>query len=267
MHPWLTKQKSHEIFRFHGIFWCTSRTHIRTFLRFHSFPESDRFCTFLIIKGNKYLIIVEIDGIDEGVHQCLPLLRLGHVQLAEAKQPKADELFFHLRLGKPFLGNAGLQLLPLFFQRFQPSLGRACQNAHLDGIQHIGDADFRFFQLLFIDGQIRAFLILQLHHFGDDGIHGSVIFHQLHGFVDHQIFQPLFPHGLFIAGLFLLGSSTLIIGVHLPGVADTAFAKHQRSALTAVQLGGKQIAFLCLMTGRGLFIFRQLFLYFVEQVL
>ena len=59
--------------------WCTSRTHIRTFLRFHGFPESDRFCTFLIVKGNKYLTIVEIDGIDEGVHQCLPLLRLGHV--------------------------------------------------------------------------------------------------------------------------------------------------------------------------------------------
>ena len=246
--------------------WCTSRTHIRTFLRFHSFPESDRFCTFLIIKGNKYLIIVEIDGIDEGVHQCLPLLRLGHVQLAEAKQPKADELFFHLRLGKPFLGNAGLQLLPLFFQRFQPFLGRACQNAHLDGIQHIGNADFRFLQLLFVDGQIRAFLILQFHNLGDDGIHGSVIFHQLHGFVDHQIFQPLFPHGLFITGLFLLGSSTLVIGVHFPGVANTAFPEHQRSALTAVQLGGEQIAFLCLMTGRGLFIFRQLFLHLVEQV-
>ena len=67
--------------------WCTSRTHIRTFLRFHSFPESDRFCTFLIVKGNKYLIIVEIDSIDEGIHQCLPLLRLGHIQLTEAKQP------------------------------------------------------------------------------------------------------------------------------------------------------------------------------------
>ena len=70
------------------LLWCTSRTHIRTFLRFYSFPESDRFRTFLIIKGNKYLIIVEIDGIDEGIHQCLPLLRLGHIQLAEAKQPK-----------------------------------------------------------------------------------------------------------------------------------------------------------------------------------
>ena len=246
--------------------WCTSRTHIRTFLRFHSFPESDRFCTFLIVKGNKYLIIVEIDGIDEGIHQCLPLLRLGHVQLAEAKQPKADELLFHLWLSQPFLCNAGLQFLPLFFQRFQPLLGGAGQNAHLDGIQHIGDADFRFFQLLFIDGQIRAFLILQLHHFGDDGIHGSVIFHQLHGLVDHQIFQPLFPHGLFIAGLFLLGSSTLVVGIHFPGVADTAFSEHQCTALAAVQLGGEQIAFLCLMTGRGLFIFRQLFLHLVEQL-
>ncbi|WP_411703328.1 hypothetical protein [Faecalibacterium prausnitzii] len=67
--------------------WRASRTHIRTFLRFHGFPESDRFRTFLIIKGNENLIIVEIDGIDEGIHQCLPLLRLGHIQLAEAEQP------------------------------------------------------------------------------------------------------------------------------------------------------------------------------------
>ena len=35
--------------------WCTSRTHIRTFLRFHSFPESDRFCTFLIVKYRQKL--------------------------------------------------------------------------------------------------------------------------------------------------------------------------------------------------------------------
>ena len=247
--------------------WCTSRTHIRTFLRFHSFPESDRFRTFLIIKGNKYLIIVEIDGIDEGVHQCLPLLRLGHIQLAEAKQPKPDELLFHLWLGQPFFCNAGLQFLPLFFQRFQPLLGGAGQNAHLDSVQHIGDAGFRFLQLLFVDRQVSAFLILQLHDLGNDGIHGSIIFHQLHGFGHYQIFQPLFPHCLFIAGLFLLGGSTLVISVHPAGMTDTTFAKHQRSALTTVQLGGEQITFLCLMTGRGLFIFRQLFLYLVEQFL
>ena len=219
--------------------WCTLRTHIRTFLRFHGFPESDRFCTFLIIKGDKHLIIVEIDGIDEGIHQCLPLLRLGHIQLTETKQPKADELFLHLRLGQPLFCNAGLQFLPLLFQSFQPLLSRAGQNAHLDGVQHIGDADFRFLQLLFVDGQVCALLILQLHDLGDDGIHGSVIFHQLHGFVDHQIFQPLFPHGLFITGLFLLGGGTLVIGIHLPSVADTAFPEHQCSALATVQLGGE----------------------------
>ena len=247
--------------------WCTSRTHIRTFLRFHGFPESDRFCTFLIVKGNKYLIIVEIDGIDEGIYQCLPLLRLGHIQLTETEQPEPDEFFFHLRLGQPFFCNAGLQFLPLFFQRFQPLLGGAGQNAHLDSVQHIGDAGFRFLQLLFVDRQVSAFLILQLHDLGNDGIHGSIIFHQLHGFGHYQIFQPLFPHCLFIAGLFLLGGSTLVISVHPAGMTDTTFAKHQRSALTTVQLGGEQITFLCLMTGRGLFIFRQLFLYLVEQFL
>lgn len=80
-------EKERRISRFNAFYWCTSRTHIRTFLCFHGFPESDRFCAFLIVKGNKYLIIVEIDGIDEGIHQCLPLLRLGHIQLAEAEQP------------------------------------------------------------------------------------------------------------------------------------------------------------------------------------
>ena len=174
-------------------------------------------------------------------------LRLGHIQLTEAEQPKPDELFFHLRFCQPFLCNAGLQFLPLLFQSFQPLLGGAGQNAHLDGVQHIGDADFRFPQLLFVDRQVGALLILQFHNLGDNCIHGSVIFHQLHGLVDHQIFRPLFPHCLFIAGLFLLGSNILIIGVHLPGVADTAFSERQRTALAAVQLGSEQIGILCLM--------------------
>ena len=117
-----------------------------------------------------------------------------------------------------------------------------------------------------VDGQIRAFLVLQFHHFGDDGIHGSVIFHQLHGFVDHQIFQPLFPHGLFITGLFLLGGGTLVIGIHFPDVADTALSKHQRTAMTAEQLGGEQVVILCLSTGRGFLVFQHLLLYIVEKL-
>ena len=95
--------------------WCTSRTHIRTFLCFHGFPESDRFRTFLIIKGNEDLIIVEIDGIDEGIHQCLPLLLLGHIQLTETHQPEADKFLFDLGLCQLFFRNAGLKLTLGFF--------------------------------------------------------------------------------------------------------------------------------------------------------
>ena len=88
----------------------------------------------------------------------------------------------------------------------------------------------------------------------------------INGFVDHQIFQPLFPHGLFIAGLFLLGSSTFVIGVHLPGVADTAFSEHQRSALTAVQLGGQQVIFVGFAAGWRTFVLFHTLLHPVKQV-
>ena len=87
LHKKKKKKKNAKSYDLTFNIWCTSRTHIRTFLCFHGFPESDRFRTFLIIKGDEDLIIVEIDGIDEGVHQCLPLLRLGHIQLAETEPP------------------------------------------------------------------------------------------------------------------------------------------------------------------------------------
>ena len=48
-------------------------------------------------------------------------------------------------------------------------------------------------------------------------------------------------------------------------MADTAFAKHQCTALAAVQLGGEQIAFLCLMTGRGFFVFGDFLLHILKQ--
>ena len=60
-----------------------------------------------------------------------------------------------------------------------------------------------------IMGKIDTGLTCSHQVFGNDGIHGSVIFHQLHGFVDHQIFQPLFPHGLFIAVFFFLAVAHL----------------------------------------------------------
>ena len=44
-------------------------------------------------------------------------------------------------------------------------------------------------------------------------LHSGIVFHKLHGLVDHKIFQPLFTDSLFLAALVLFGSSTFIIAV------------------------------------------------------
>ena len=107
---------------------------------------------------------------------------------------------------------------------------------------------------------------MQIHHLGNDGFHGGIILDKLHGLVDHQIFQPLFADGLFLAALVLFGSSTFIIAVDFSRPARTAFAKHQCTTVAAEQLGGEQIVVLCLSTGRGFLVFQHLFLYIVEKI-
>ncbi len=106
---------------------------------------------------------------------------------------------------------------------------------------------------------------MQFHHLGDDGFHRGIVFHKLHGLVDHQIFQPLFADGLFLAALVFFGGGTFIVAVDFSRPARTAFAKHQRTAVTAVQLGGQKVIILCLSTGRGFLIFSDFLLHIIEQ--
>ncbi len=197
----------------------------------------------------------------------MPLVFLVHVELAKAQEPEPDELFGYFRLRQLFFCNTGFKLTLGFFELLQPFLGGTGQDSGLNRIEHILDTRFRIPELLLIEGNVGVLLVLQLHDLGDDGFHGGIIPDKLHGLVDHQIFQPLFADGLFLTALVLLGSSTFIVAVNFTCPACAAFSEHQCTALAAVQLGGEQIAFLCLMTGRGLFIFRQLFLHLVEQVL
>ena len=107
---------------------------------------------------------------------------------------------------------------------------------------------------------------MQFHHLGDDGFHSGIVFHKLHGLVDHQIFQPLFADGLFLAALVLFGSSTFIVAVDFSRPARAALSKHQRPTVAAEQLGGEQIVVLCLSTGRGFLVFQHLFLYIIEKL-
>ena len=47
--------------------------------------------------------------------------------------------------------------------------------------------------------------------------------------------------------------------------ARSAFTKHQRTAVTAVQLGGQQVIILCLSPGRSFLVFQHLLLHIVEK--
>ena len=268
MQPLPEKQKSHEIFRFHGIFWCSKAIQIRTIslgCNFCRFSKGDGLCSFFIIKSYQNLIIIQINRIDKRIHQRLPLVFQAHVQLAKPQQPEPNEFFGHFRLRQLFFRNAGFKLTLGFFQLLQPLLGGTGQDSSLNRVQHILDTRFRIPKLLLIEWNVGVLLILQFHHLGDDGFHSGIVFHKLHGLVDYQIFQPLFADGLFLAALVLFGSGTFIVAVDFTRPACAAFAKHQRPTVAAEQLGGEQIVILCLSTGRGFFVFGDFLLHILKQ--
>ena len=227
--------------------------------------KCDGLCTFFIIKGYQNLIIIQINRIDECIHQRLPLVFQAHVQLAEPQQPEADKFLFDFGLCQLFFRNAGFKLTLGFFELLQSLLGGTGEDSSLNRIEHILDPRFRIPELLLIEGKIGVLPVLQLHDLGDDGFHGGIVLDKLHGLVHHQIFQPLFTDGLFLAALVLFGSSTFIIAVDFARPTRAAFAKHQRPAVTTVQLGGEQIVVLCLSSGRGFLVFGNLHLHILKQ--
>ena len=136
------KQKSHEIFRFHGIFWCSKAIQIRTIslgCNFCRFSKGDGLCSFFIVKGYQNLIIVQINRIDERIHQRLPLVFQAHVQLTEPHQPETDKFLFDLGLCQLFFCNAGFKLTLGFFELLQPFLGGTGEDSGLNRVEHILD--------------------------------------------------------------------------------------------------------------------------------
>ena len=116
---------------------------------------------------------------------------------------EADKFLFDLGLCQLFFRNAGFKLSLGFFELLQPLLGGTSEDSGLNRVEHILDTRFRIPELLLIEGKIGVLPVLQLHNLGDDGFHGGIIPDKLHGLVDHQIFQPLFADGLFLAALVL----------------------------------------------------------------
>ena len=229
------------------------------------FLKRDGLCTFFIVKGYQNLIIVQINRIDERIHQRLPLVFQAHVQFTEAHQPETDKFLFDFWLCQLFFRNAGFKLTLGFFELFQPFLGGTGEDSGLNCVEHILDTGFCIPKLFLIKRNVGVLFILQFHHLGDDGFHSGIVFHKLHGLVDHQIFQPLFTDGLFLAALVLFGSGTFIVAVDFTRPARAAFAKHQRPTVAAEQLGGEQVVILCLSTGRGFLVFGDFLLHILKQ--
>ena len=229
------------------------------------FLKRDGLCTFFIVKGYQNLIIVQINRIDERIHQRLPLVFQAHVQFTEAHQPETDKFLFDLGLCQLFFRNAGFKLSLGFFELLQPLLGGTSEDSGLNRVEHILDTRFRIPELLLIEGKIGVLPVLQLHDLGNDGFHGGIVPDKLHGLVDHQIFEPLFADGFLLAALLLFDRGTFIVAVDFSRPACTAFAKHQRTAAATVQLGGQQVIVLCLSPGRGFLVFGNLFLHIIEQ--
>ena len=262
------KQKSHEIFRSHGIFWCSKAIQIRTIslcFGFLYFFKRNGLCTLFIVKGNQNLIVIQVNRIDECIHQCLPLIFLVHVELTKPQQPEADEIFRDLGFCQLFFRNAGFKLTLGFFELFQPFLGGTGEDSGLNCVEHILDTRFCIPELFLIERKVGVLSVLQLHDLGDNGFHGGIVPDKLHGLVHHQIFQPLFADSFLLAALLLFGRGTFIVAVDFSRPACAAFAKHQRTAATTVQLGCQQVIVLCLSSGRGFLVFGNLFLHIIEQ--
>ena len=100
----------------------------------------------------------------------------------------------------------------------------------------------------------------------NDLVDHRIVLNQLHGLPDDQIFQPFFLHGLFVAALAPLDVGAFIIIVGASGGTGSAFAKHQRTALAAEQLGGQQIFLVCFAAGRGTLVLIHTLLHPVKQV-
>ena len=190
-----------------------------------------------------------------------------YIQLAEFVQPEGDELRADSGLGDLFIGDLDLQILLGSFQFFQPALGGLGEDALLDGVQQILDAGFRFPELLLVQGKTGVFTILQIHHHGNDGFNGFVVHDHLHHFVDHQIFQPLFPNRLFLAVrplLFYRYALVVVMNGSVPAFA--ALATEVSTAVAAEEFRGQQVIILGFVTGRGFSVLRQLFLNPIKQI-
>ena len=250
--------------------WSSRAGQIRTFsfypINRQSVLKPDGLGAILVVERDQHPVIVQKNGIYKNFDQRFPLLFLRNIELSKFHQPEPDEILIEAGLLQLFVCNFCSQLIFLDFQRFQPLFRCPCVQAVLDSLHQVVQLFVDLSQLLFQQRNRSVFLILHIHDQLNDLVDHRIVLNQLHGLPNNQIFQPVLLHGLFVAALTPLDVGAFIIIVGSSGGTGSAFAKHQRTALAAEQLGGQQIFLVCLATGRGTLVLIQTLLHPVKQV-
>ena len=220
----------------------------------------------LVIERNQHPVIVQENGIDKNFNQRFSLLFLRNIELSEFHQPEPDEILIEAGLLQFFICDFCSQFIFLDFQRFQTLFRCPGVQAVLDCLHQVIQLSVDLSQLLFQQRDRCVLLILDIHDQLNDLVDHRIVLNQLHGLPDDQIFQPVLLYGLFVAAPAPLDVGAFIIIVGALGCTGSAFTKHQRTALAAEQLGGQQIFFVCLATGRGTLVLIQTLLHPVKQL-
>ena len=220
----------------------------------------------LVVERNQHPVIVQENGIHKNFNQCFTLFFLRNIEFSKFQQPEPNEILIEAGLLQFFICNFCSQLILLNFQRFQTFFRCPGVQAILNGFHQVVQLLVYFPELLFQQRDRGILLILYIHDQLNDLVDHRIVLNQLHGFPDDQFFQPFLLHGLFVAALAPLDVGAFIIIVGASGGTGSAFAKHQRTALAAEQLGGQQIFLVCLATGRGALVLVHTLLHPVKQV-
>ena len=220
----------------------------------------------LVVERNQHPVIVQKNGIYKNFDQRFSLFFLRNIELSKFHQPESDETLIEAGILQFFICDFCSQFIFLDFQLFQTLFRCPGVQAVLDSLHQVVQLFVNLSQLLFQQRNRGVFLILDIHNQLNDFVDHRIVLNQLHGLPDDQIFQPFLLHGLFVAALAPLDVGAFIIIVGASGGTGSAFAKHQRTALAAEQLGGQQIFLVCLATGRGTLVLIQTLLHPVKQV-
>ena len=123
--------------------WCTGVIQIQTRILFRKYGvkiikgNGNGTCPVLVVEGNHHFVVVDEDGVDEGINQHLAVGFLPHVQLAETVQPKGHKLGADLRLCPLPTSNSGFQLAFIGLQLLQSPLRGLGEDAFPDGVLEV----------------------------------------------------------------------------------------------------------------------------------